>query len=125
MTTTGRSGFGLTEYDNLVTGLNVPLGAGTYWFIVVPNAPTSTGRSFESNTFGLNSVGTSISNEQFWNSSFFGQNFTNANTGGVFPNMSAGVYVSSGGTTPEPGTLVMFGSGVLGLAGLLRRKFLV
>ncbi|MGA9566868.1 MAG: PEP-CTERM sorting domain-containing protein [Candidatus Korobacteraceae bacterium] len=25
--------------------------------------------------------------------------------------------------TPEPGTLVMFGSGVLGLAGLLRRRF--
>lgn len=25
--------------------------------------------------------------------------------------------------TPEPGTLVMFGSGVIGLAGLLRRKF--
>ena len=25
-------------------------------------------------------------------------------------------------TTPEPGTLIMFGSGVLGLAGLLRRK---
>jgi hypothetical protein len=28
-------------------------------------------------------------------------------------------------TTPEPGTLVMFGTGVLGLAGLLRRKFFV
>jgi hypothetical protein len=27
-----------------------------------------------------------------------------------------------GGTTPEPGTLVMLGSGVLGVAGLLRRK---
>jgi hypothetical protein len=25
--------------------------------------------------------------------------------------------------TPEPGTLIMFGSGVIGLAGLLRRKF--
>ena len=24
--------------------------------------------------------------------------------------------------TPEPGTLVMFGSGILGLAGVLRRK---
>jgi hypothetical protein len=28
-------------------------------------------------------------------------------------------------TTPEPGTLVMFGSGILGLAGVLRRKFKV
>ncbi len=26
-------------------------------------------------------------------------------------------------SVPEPGTLVMFGSGVIGLAGLLRRKF--
>lgn len=26
------------------------------------------------------------------------------------------------GTTPEPGTLVMFGSGIIGLAGMLRRK---
>ena len=28
----------------------------------------------------------------------------------------------AGGTTPEPGTLVMLGSGVIGMAGLLRRK---
>jgi len=28
----------------------------------------------------------------------------------------------SGATTPEPGTLVMLGSGVIGMAGLLRRK---
>ena len=38
-----------------------------------------------------------------------------------------GVLVYVGGappppTTPEPGTLVMFGSGIIGLAGLLRRK---
>ncbi len=29
---------------------------------------------------------------------------------------------ASGGTTPEPGSLALFGSGVLGIAGLLRRK---
>jgi hypothetical protein len=28
----------------------------------------------------------------------------------------------TGSTTPEPGTLVMFGSGILGLAGVIRRK---
>ena len=29
----------------------------------------------------------------------------------------------SGGTVPEPGTLALFGSGVLGIAGIARRKF--
>jgi hypothetical protein len=32
------------------------------------------------------------------------------------------VSVSSGSTTPEPGSLLLFGSGVVGLAGMLRRK---
>ena len=29
----------------------------------------------------------------------------------------------SGGTVPEPGTIVLFGSGILGIAGIARRKF--
>ena len=29
-----------------------------------------------------------------------------------------------GGTTPEPSSVMLFGSGVLGLAGVLRRKLL-
>ncbi len=29
---------------------------------------------------------------------------------------------SGGGTTPEPSSIVLFGSGLAGLAGLLRRK---
>jgi PEP-CTERM motif len=38
----------------------------------------------------------------------------------AFDNVTLG---SSTPGTPEPGTLVMFGSGVVGLAGLLRRRF--
>src|ERR1022692_4704442 len=125
LTLTSRGGFGLTEYNNLVMGLNVHLGQGTYWFAVVPNDPAAGGRSFESNTFGLNSVGTSISDQQFFNSNFFGVNYVNSDTQGTFPNFSAGVYVSSGGgTTPEPSSILLFGSGILGLAGVLRRKLI-
>lgn len=54
-----------------------------------------------------------------------------ATTGGVFefsingPFNPAGTFLSSGDidvVVPEPGTLAMFGSGLIGLAGLLRRK---
>jgi hypothetical protein len=40
----------------------------------------------------------------------------------VFDNITLGS--STPVVIPEPGTLVMFGSGIVGLAGLLRRKFL-
>jgi hypothetical protein len=44
-----------------------------------------------------------------------------------YPYQSFPDVIYEGGTqtspTPEPGTLLMFGSGVVGLAGMLRRKF--
>lgn len=33
------------------------------------------------------------------------------------------VSVTTAATTPEPGTLVLFGSGIIGMAGVIRRKF--
>ncbi len=42
----------------------------------------------------------------------------NASAGGMWA-VGGSIY---GAQSPEPGTLMMFGSGVLGLAGLLRRK---
>ena len=120
-TPTGRSGFGYTETQNLVSNLNVSLDAGTYWFAVVPDCPNCGGRYFNSNTFGLNSVGTQISNEQFFNSSFFGANYTNANNEGVFQSFSSGVYTSG---IPEPSSILMLGSGLIGVAGVIRRRLM-
>jgi len=117
-TPTGRSGFGYTEYTNLVGDpLGVNLDAGTYWYAVVPVCTTCGGRTFNSNTFGLNQVGTNIPNQQFFNSSFFGANFTNANNEGVFQAFSGGVYA-----VPEPSSMIMFGSGLVAAAGVIRRR---
>jgi hypothetical protein len=113
---TGRSDFGFVEYTNFVGGLSVNLGAGTYWMAVVPNDPNNANRSFNSNTFGLNAVGTQVSDQQYWNSSFFGANFTNADNEGVFSSFSSAVY------TPEPSSLIMLGSGLVAAAGVVRRR---
>ena len=121
-TPTGRSGFGYTEYKNEVDGLNVTLTGGTqYWEAVVPVCTTCAGRAFNTNTFGLNQIGTNTPNQQFFNSSFFGANFTNANNEGVFPAFSQGVV---GTTVPEPSSLIMLGSGLLAVAGVVRRRLM-
>jgi len=118
-TPTGRSGFGYTEYTDLVTGLNVNLPSGMYWLATVPTCPTCNGRSFNSNSLeGLNAVGTQVSDDQFWNSSFFDE-FTNADNLGVFPTFSSGVL---GTEVPEPSSLIMLGSGLLAAAGVVRRR---
>ena len=123
---TGRSGFGFNEYRDEVCGLYLTVDPGTqYWFAVVPNDPKRPSRSYNSNTFGLNSVGTQISNEQFWNSAYCGVNFTNANNAGVFPTFSSGVVDNlvrgKDSQVPEPSSLMLLGSAALVAMGVARR----
>jgi len=116
VTATGRADFGYTEYRNQVW-VNLNLQGGTeYWMAVVPQDPNDANRSFNSNTDGLHSVGTQTSGQQFFNSAFFGANFTNANNEGVFNAFSQGVIA-----TPEPSSLIMLGSGLFAAAGAIRR----
>jgi len=114
-TPTGRSGFGYNEYTNLVSGLNVSLAPGQYWFAAVPECSTCQGRALNDDTTGLNSVGKSDPNLEYVNSPFFGQNFEAL--GSDFPTGSSGVYV-----VPEPGSLMLLGTGIAGVMGVLRRK---
>jgi len=116
-TATGRSGFGYTEYTDAVQIPAMDPANGQYWFAVVPVCTSCNGRSFNSNTFGLNKVGKSDDNLQYWNSPYFGRNFTNANNNGIFPALSSGVLA-----TPEPSSILMLGSGLLAAAGVVRRR---
>jgi hypothetical protein len=119
-TSTGRSGFGYTEFNDVIAVPILKVSQGLWWIGGVPVCIACAGRSFNTNTFGLNSIGTQVSNQQFFNSSFFGANFTNANNQGVFPTFSSGVI----GTTevPEPSSLTMLGSGLAAAAGVVRRR---
>jgi len=129
-TPTGRSGFGFTESTVEVSGLSVVLGPGTYWLTVSP-IDSGSGRSFNSNTSGANSVGSPGGNDDnsFFDSTTFGANFQAASDFvGAPADFSMGVIGSSEAvSTPEPASLTMLGIGVAGLMGYgwRRRKVAV
>ena len=113
-TLTSRSDFGYNEYTDFVGGLNIFLSAGTYWFSVVPQDPANANRSFNSNTEGLNAVGTQVNNRSISTRHFSARNSTNANNEGVFQTFSSAVY-DDPLAAPEPPSLISFGSGLLAI----------
>jgi hypothetical protein len=122
-TATGRSGFGYNEYTIEVALPSVYLPAGTYWLAVAPDGSGS-GRSFISTTSGANCIGLPCGNDDnsFWTSAYYGTYFTPASSGVGFPaDFSMGVS-TTGTSTPEPSTLLLMGTGLLGAVGAFRRK---
>jgi hypothetical protein len=112
----GRS---LNEYT--ATGLSVALGAGTYWFTL-------------QNLSGTNLTGTN-GDLGYWDensgpSAAFESSLGSLSGGGGYGcpgdaqscTGSETFDINGTATTPEPGSLMLFGSGMLLLAGALRRK---
>ena len=84
----------------------------------------STGVAWDGKNFWTANVFNSAISEWDMNGNFLGTQTLTGYPSGFSP-LVEGMSFNFQQTVvvPEPGTLVMFGSGVLGLAGLLRRKF--
>ena len=87
----------------------LPLNAGTYW-LNLQNAVANSG------------------NPVYWDENR-GPSFASENGDGTIPSESftilgeTGETTTSTGTAPEPSGLMLFGSGVLGAIGIVRRRF--
>jgi hypothetical protein len=98
-------------YINLitVTGLNVGVNSGTTYWLNLQNAVIQSGDPVfwdENSGIGCMSKGCpSMASESAYGT-IASESFT----------------ISGGGSTPEPSTIMLFASGILGLAGVLRRK---
>ncbi len=101
--------YGYDIDQEVVTGLNVALSAGTYW-LTLGNAVDTQGEPV------------------YWDENDGPSQATDGAIGSI-PSESFQIIGTTGtsttntsSTTPEPGSLVLLGSGLLSVAGVLRRK---
>jgi len=91
------------------TGLNVAVTSGSTYWLNLQNAVVPSGDPVfwdENSGKGCGGAGCPSMASESSVGTIPGEAFT----------------ISGGGTTPEPSSIMLFGSGILGLAGLLRRK---
>lgn len=127
---TGRTGFGLTEYQYTISGLNLNLSAGTYFMALRPVAVTGGGgTAYVSTTSGADvsttgdpnpaPTGAPLANgNSYFDSATYGASFDPATSSNA---LGAGTWDFSYGVAavPEPTTIAALG---FGAAALLRRR---
>ena len=123
--TTNGFGFNVCEYSGYFPGIDVPGGGPPSWVsiqnAVVPDGdPIYWDENSGAGCGGNNGMGGGCPSEAYENSvgTIPSEAFTLLGPCGAGNNNSAGC----GPPVPEPGSIMLFGSGILGLAGVLRRK---
>jgi len=117
--TTGScfSNGGFNVCNESATFGDVALSAGSYWL----NLANATVASGDPVYWDMNS-GPSLASESSVGT-IPSESFTIQGSAGAGVGTGVGTGTGSGpGTTPEPSSIMLFGSGILGLAGVLRRK---
>jgi hypothetical protein len=108
-------------YKVTLDGLNVSLGAGTYWLAIAPVLPGNQ-RAWIQSTTGANSVGSPHGNDgnSFVSGPALGANFTSTSVYfGSSLDFSEGILTA----TPEPATISLSAAALLlGFAGVLRKR---
>src|SRR5271167_2655700 len=104
--------FGYAINEITVTGINAAVSSGTTYWLNLQNAVIQTGDPVfwdENSGIGCKSNGCPSKASE--------------SAVGTIPSESFTIGGGSGtGTTPEPATIALFGSGIVGLAGMLRRR---
>ncbi len=89
----------------------------------VSNSDFTNANGFVTLSNACSTSGCSVSNPIYWDENS-GQSTAYENTIGSIPSEAFTLTggTSTTGTVPEPSSIMLFGSGILGLAGVLRRK---
>jgi PEP-CTERM motif len=114
----------LETITGLAVSLNASHGPTDYW-LTLQNATTASGNPvfWDENTGGEYSGGCGGADGHGLYCPSQADEYDTWNHGdlGAKPSES---FTINGGQAPEPNTILLFGSGILGLSGLLRRRFL-
>jgi hypothetical protein len=109
------NGFGYGVYDVKVGITSAAMTAGSTYWLSISNATDAS----NDGTQGWDIPNGGSGGPATCNFRQSGTNFGNCGLGGESFTLSGGTPPPN---TPEPSSIMLFGSGILGLAGVLRRK---